>query len=73
MSFIAMQSTPLTVAKSVGVISLIEYMGPTIARALQNLVGGYAVLLARAIVLYLEFAAYNQGLISIPSNLLVSA
>lgn len=65
--------SPFTVGKSLAVISLIEYIGPSIARAIQGITGAYTALVAVAIVRYLEFAAYSQGLISIPANLLVSA
>lgn len=66
-------STPWTVGKSVGVIALLEYLGPMIAQMVANVSSQYAILVARSIVLYLELAAYNQGLISVPTNLLISA
>lgn len=56
------------VIKSIAVISALEYLRAIIASSTGGLVGDYSGLLARALVTYLEFAAYAQGWITIPAR-----
>ena len=66
-------SSAFTIARSVAVITAIQYTEVIIESILYNVAGGYANIVARSVVMYLLFAAYSQGWISIPANLLLSA
>lgn len=69
----SMSSVPFSIGKSVAVIALIEYLGPVLGGVLAGVSPEWSGLIARAIVTYLEFAAYAQGWITIPSSMMLSA
>ena len=73
MSSAVTSSSAYVVGRSLAVIALIEYLQPTIANGLAAITPSYAGLLSKAAVVYLEFVAYSQGWISVPSSMHLSA
>lgn len=57
------------VVKSVAVISLIEYLRPFLANTASSISPTFAPLIAQALIVYLELAAYSQGWVTVPASL----
>lgn len=66
-------SSAYSIGRSLAVIAIIEYLRPTLNDLLYNVTGAYSGLISRAIIVYLQFLAYSQGWISIPSTMMLSA